>query len=280
MHLSTFIPMRLFFCSDLTDNQFTAGLPSFHPEAPVAIALLHNNYFEGPVSILNRNGSCLAPNSTVTLASNCLRDRASPCGPQEQASTTCSVLEDAITIIQGRSFSHASPSTGMSILPSPIQLFNGTTCQTVSLSTSFSLCLPSSVGSPGRVTLSILPSSGSGVGLSIEFDPWDPAGSQIGLNIGGSVVSVATASSNFSLLGPAPTYVWIAYDAHAKALSVYGSKETIRPDVPILRYYFSLCLALRPQPLTSTSTSFFMGLTAKGAVYVRDWCLSTCESEY
>ena len=275
------------FCSDLTDNQFTAGLPSFHPKAPLGITLLHKNYFDGGMSNLNRSGACISPSSTVTLASNCLGDRPSPCDPQEEAGTTCSILEDPLTVIQGRSFTHSSPSTSMSLLPSPIQLFNGTTCQTASLSTSFSLCLQGSVGSTGRVTFAILPSiayargnlgfGSSDAGISIEFNPWDPHDNHIGLNIGGRTVSVASASLNSSLLGPGPTYVWITYDAQEMALRVYASKQTIWPDVPVLRYYFSLCVALRPQPLTSTSTSFVGGFSAAGAVQVRNWCLSTCE---
>ena len=81
--------------------------------------------------------------------------------------------------------------------------------------------------------------SGSDVRLSIEFDPWDPDGNHIRLNIGGNIVSAAK-SYNSSLRGPGPTYVWITHDAQEKALSVYVSQHAIRPDIPVLQYYFSL----------------------------------------
>ena len=152
-----------------------------------------------------------------------------------------------------------------------------------------------SVASTGGVTFSILQSplgptsytsgglgySNSGVGLSVEFDvrkdAWDPDGNHIGLNFGGSVVSVATASLNFSLLGPALTYVWITYEPGNKVLRVYASKQSSpQPATPVLQYFVSLCVLLRDQPLSSDSTDYFVGFTAEGSMQpaVSNWCFS------
>ena len=185
--------------------------------------------------------------------------------------------------------------SGLALMPSRITLFDNSTCQTATLKTSFSLSMDPSVASTGGVTFAILQASSgptsyttgglgysnSGVGLSVEFDvwkdDWDPDGNHIGLNIGGSVVSVATANLNFSLLGPAPTYVWITYEPGEKVLRVYASKQSSpRPATPVLQYFLSLCVVLRDQPLTSDSTAYFVGFTGEGSMQpaVTNWCFS------
>ena len=190
---------------------------------------------------------------------------------------------------------NTQPVTGLALLTSPITLFNDSTCQTATFNTSFSLYIENSTASTGGMTFAILQSSSgptsytsgglgysnSGVGLSVEFDvrkdAWDPDGNHIGLNFGGSVVSVATARLNFSLLGPAPTFVWITYEPGNKVLKVYASKQSSpQPATPVLQYFVSLCVLLRDQPLGSNSTAYFVGFTAEGPMQpaIKDWCFS------
>ena len=190
-----------------------------------------------------------------------------------------------------------NPLQGLALLSNPVTLFEQNTCNTATLNTSFSLSMDPSAASTGGVTFAILQSSsgpssytsgglgylGSGQGLSIEFDvwkdAWDPDGNHIGLNIGGSVESVTTASLNFSLLGPAPTYVWITYEPGEKALRVFASKQRSKPAAPLLQYFVSLCVLLRPQPLQQDSVRFFAGFTAEGPMLltISDWCFSASE---
>ena len=104
-----FIPpiTRHFLYSDLSDNRFTANLPSFNPSASVAIALLQNNYFMGGVSNLVRSSVCTSASSTVTLGSNCL-PASSPstasCGLQQQriesiCNVTCALCPNACFLV-------------------------------------------------------------------------------------------------------------------------------------------------------------------------------------
>ena len=207
------------------------------------------------------------------------------------------LLQGTVKITQSLVFSkpaNNSQVTSFALMPSPITPFDNSTCKTATLNTSFSLSMDPSTASTGGVTFAILKSSSgpthytsgglgysnSGIGLSVEFDvwkdSWDPDGNHIGLNIGGSVVSVATASLNFSLLGPAPTYVWITYEPGDKVLRVYASKQSSKPATPVLQYFVSLCVLLRDQPLGSNSTAYFVGFTAEGSMQpaVSNWCFS------
>ena len=146
--------------------------------------------------------------------------------------------------------------------------------------------LKSSSG-PGIYSIGGLGYENSGVGLSVEFDvwkdTWDPDGNHIGLNIGGSVLSVATAGLNFSLLGPAPTYVWITYEPEDKVLRVYASKQSSpQPATPVLQYFVSLCVLLRDQPLSYDSTAYFVGFTGEGRMQpaVSNWCFSASKATH
>ena len=207
------------------------------------------------------------------------------------------VLAGSAKVTQGLLFTKPDRTgvTSFALLPSPVTLFDNSTCKTATLNTSFTLSIDPAAASTGGVTFAILQSSagpgsyfsgglgynGSGVGLSVEFDvwkdAWDPDGNHIGLNIGGNVQSVATASLNFSLLGPEPTFVWITYESPDKVLRVYASKQSSpMPDTPVLLYYVSLCVLLRDQPLSSASTAFYVGFTGEGSMQpaIRNWCFS------
>lgn len=76
--------------------------------------------------------------------------------------------------------------------------------------------------------------------VGIEFDNWynsevnDPSGNHIGINVNGSVVSVATFDISPGFNGTGPWYAWVDYDG--SDLSVSVSQTDSKPDSAMLSY--------------------------------------------
>lgn len=76
--------------------------------------------------------------------------------------------------------------------------------------------------------------------VGIEFDNWynsevgDPSGNHIGININGSVVSVATLDISPEFNGTGPWYAWVDYDGNLLSVSV--SQTDLKPDAAMLTY--------------------------------------------
>ena len=123
----------------------------------------------------------------------------------------------------------------------------------------------------------------TGTGLAVEFDfsreMGDPNANHIGINTGGSVKSVGTASPPFPMTNGSTVFVWI--DFAASSLSVFVSLGEEKPSTPALQQQgVDICQALRPPPLTSASRKFFVGFTAqsngqKTGIFIQDWCFTT-----
>ncbi|CAI5488179.1 unnamed protein product, partial [Closterium sp. Naga37s-1] len=122
-------------------------------------------------------------------------------------------------------------------------------------------------GSPGGTSRS-KNSSGSSSG--------EPGGNHVGVNVNGSVVSIATAAAPTPLNDGTSKYAWIDYDpsappdaaapaatataAAAGTLRVFlSSTRSPRPSKPVLSARISLCDVLQPTRLEST---FAVGFTA------------------
>jgi hypothetical protein len=76
--------------------------------------------------------------------------------------------------------------------------------------------------------------------VGIEFDNWynsevnDPSGNHIGINVNGSVVSVATLDISPEFNGTGPWYAWVDYNG--SVLSVSVSQTDQKPDSAMLSY--------------------------------------------
>jgi hypothetical protein len=102
---------------------------------------------------------------------------------------------------------------------------------------------------------------GIGASLGVEFDnfdngpPDDPDGSHVGIDLNGSVTSVATASSPADLDLPEDRFVWIDYDGVTGNLEVRLSDADARPLAALLTYNVDLEALLG-------GTSAFVGFTS------------------
>ncbi|CAI5498243.1 unnamed protein product [Closterium sp. Naga37s-1] len=101
--------------------------------------------------------------------------------------------------------------------------------------------------------------------LAVEFDTFqdassgDPSNSHVGINIGGSVISISTAAVPGLNTG-STKYAWIDYSpVKGGLLAVYVASAATRPAKPILKRSVSLCDVLKP---TFEEATFVVGFTA------------------
>ncbi|GJP33724.1 hypothetical protein CLOM_g18244 [Closterium sp. NIES-68] len=199
------------------------------------------------------------------------------------------------------------PSWGAAFLVSPIRLFsyairNHSCGRDIAFSLSFSFAITPTAGSSGvgaggfAFVLSasdtvIGGGGGSTVGyagmdersLAVEFDTLkdpsseDPDNSHIGINIGGSVVSIASVAVP-RLNSGSTKYAWIDYTPlKGGVLRVFLSSDPSRPTKPTLARSLSLCAVLRP---TFEEATFVVGFTGASSDppqqhVVEQWALDT-----
>ncbi|CAI7863569.1 unnamed protein product [Closterium sp. NIES-53] len=172
----------------------------------------------------------------------------------------------------------------------------------IALKLSFSFSIAPATGSNGvgkgglafvlTATDSVPGGDGSTVGyagmdersLVVEFDTFqdassgDPSNSHVGFNIGGSVISIATAAVPELNTG-STKYAWIEYSpVKGGLLSVYVASAATRPAKPVLTRRVSLCDVLKP---TFEEATFVLGFTAASSDppkehTVLQWSLDTC----
>ncbi|CAI5465050.1 unnamed protein product [Closterium sp. Yama58-4] len=101
--------------------------------------------------------------------------------------------------------------------------------------------------------------------IAVEFDTFqdasssDPDSSHVGINVGGSVVSISTAAVPGLNTG-STKYTWIDYSPmKGGLLSVYVASAASRPAKPTLKRSVSLCDVLKP---TFEQATFVVGFTA------------------
>lgn len=78
--------------------------------------------------------------------------------------------------------------------------------------------------------------------LGIEFDTWfngdfgDQNGNHVGIDLGGSIVSVSSIAAPFQLDGGTDLTAWVDYDGANKLLEVRLNNSAARPDAALLSY--------------------------------------------
>ena len=130
-------------------------------------------------------------------------------------------------------------------------------------------------------------------GLAIEFDTledsFDPSGNfkanHIGIDVGGSLTSVATRPVPFVLAGDRKVLkdAEIKYDPRTQLLSVHVSTDSETALEPLLTRYLDLCSALKLQS-TSVAPTLYVGFTGGsrkainiGKYNIYNWKVSTGE---
>ncbi|CAI5458532.1 unnamed protein product, partial [Closterium sp. Yama58-4] len=138
-------------------------------------------------------------------------------------------------------------------------------------SLAFSLDPDSEAGGDGLmfVVSAALPDRLGGVGkrsVAVEFDSVlsvkhsDPNDNHVGVNVGGSPVSLASATAPLILNDAHTKHAWIHYDpTSAGTLRVFLSSDPQQPLTPTLRARVSLCSLLQPKASTA---AFYVGFTA------------------
>ncbi|GJP55419.1 hypothetical protein CLOM_g14371 [Closterium sp. NIES-68] len=117
--------------------------------------------------------------------------------------------------------------------------------------------------------------AGVGVGgvgrrsVGVEFDSVlsvkhsDPNDNHVGVNVGGSPVSLASATAPLILNDAQTKHAWIHYDpTSGGTLRVFLSSNPVQPLTPTLRARVSLCSILQP---TAADTNFFFSFVATTA---------------
>ncbi|GJP71077.1 hypothetical protein CLOP_g1938 [Closterium sp. NIES-67] len=120
----------------------------------------------------------------------------------------------------------------------------------------------------------LLPKKGASVGLGgvgrrsvgVEFDSVlsvkhsDPNDNHVGVNVGGSPVSLASATAPLILNDAQTKHAWIHYDpTSGGTLRVFLSSDPVQPPTPTLTASVSLCSALKP---TASDSLFLFGFVA------------------
>ncbi|GJP55408.1 hypothetical protein CLOM_g14366 [Closterium sp. NIES-68] len=135
----------------------------------------------------------------------------------------------------------------------------------------FSLHPDSEAGGDGLVFVvaAALPDRLGGVGrrsVGVEFDSVlsvkhsDPNDNHVGVNVGGSPVSLASATAPLILNDAQTKHAWIHYDpTSGGTLRVFLSSDPVQPLTPTLRARVSLCSILQPK---ASSAAFYVGFTA------------------
>ncbi|GJP42044.1 hypothetical protein CLOM_g1640 [Closterium sp. NIES-68] len=102
--------------------------------------------------------------------------------------------------------------------------------------------------------------------VGVEFDSVlsvkhsDPNDNHVGVNVGGSPVSLASATAPLILNDAQTKHAWIHYDpTSGGTLRVFLSSDPVQPPTPTLTASVSLCSALKP---TASDSLFLFGFVA------------------
>ncbi|CAI5517874.1 unnamed protein product, partial [Closterium sp. Naga37s-1] len=172
----------------------------------------------------------------------------------------------------------ANATWGTAFTAAPLPLFSyfntKATCGyqfAFNVSLAFSLDPEAEAGGDGLVFVvaAALPDRLGGVGkrsVAVEFDSVlsvkhsDPNDNHVGVNVGGSPVSLASATAPLILNDAHTKHAWIHYDpTSGGTLRVFLSSDPDQPPPPILRARVSLCSILQPK---ASAAAFYIGFTA------------------
>ncbi|CAI5947043.1 unnamed protein product [Closterium sp. NIES-65] len=172
----------------------------------------------------------------------------------------------------------ANATWGTAFTAAPLPLFSyfntKATCGyqlAFNVSLAFSLDPEAEAGGDGLVFVvaAALPDRLGGVGkrsVAVEFDSVlsvkhsDPNDNHVGVNVGGSPVSLASATAPLILNDGHTKHAWIHYDpTSGGTLRVFLSSDPDQPPTPVLRARVSLCSILQPK---ASAAAFYVGFTA------------------
>ncbi|CAI5479404.1 unnamed protein product [Closterium sp. Yama58-4] len=172
----------------------------------------------------------------------------------------------------------ANATWGTAFTAAPLPLFSyfntKATCGyqfAFNVSLAFSLDPDSEAGGDGLVFVvtAALPDRLGGVGkrsVAVEFDSvlsvkhGNPNDNHVGVNVGGSPVSLASATAPLILNDAHTKHAWIHYDpTSGGTLRIFLSSDPDQPPIPILRARVSLCSILQPK---ASAAAFYVGFTA------------------
>ncbi|CAI5950251.1 unnamed protein product [Closterium sp. NIES-64] len=172
----------------------------------------------------------------------------------------------------------ANATWGTAFTAAPLPLFSyfntKATCGyqlAFNVSLAFSLDPEAEAGGDGLVFVvaAALPDRLGGVGkrsVAVEFDSVlsvkhsDPNDNHVGVNVGGSPVSLASATAPLILNDAHTKHAWIHYDPTSSGtLRVFLSSDPDQPPTPVLRARVSLCSILQPK---ASAAAFYVGFTA------------------
>lgn len=132
---------------------------------------------------------------------------------------------------------------------------------------------------------------GTGPGIAVEFDTvsdsWDPPSPHVGIDAGGSVVSLAVAEALMltlkdSLFHRLGFYAWIEYSPQTQTLRVYLSQSPAKPDDPLLSQNLDFCSTVGLNA-GAVLPALYVGFTGgsdsvnKGDTIIMDWVVTTGE---
>ncbi|GJP31225.1 hypothetical protein CLOM_g10158 [Closterium sp. NIES-68] len=251
--------------------------------------------------LCNGHGVCSFNSSVQESACTCDSNFDNQAGPhsctysvlpstESSQSTAVSLSAAATQLFNGSIIltPSASSTWGAAVVQTPIRLFHfidspGPCGTPFAFNASFTFAMrPAAQGAGGEglaFVVSASPPQGAaaGVGLGgvrkrsvgVEFDSVlsvkhsDPNDNHVGVNVGGSPVSLASATAPLILNDAQTKHAWIHYDpTSGGTLRVFLSSDPVQPLTPTLRARVSLCSILQP---TAAETNFFFGFIASTA---------------
>ncbi|CAI5518920.1 unnamed protein product, partial [Closterium sp. Naga37s-1] len=249
-------------------NQFTGDVPIPASKALTLVDVQGNYFSSAPIRPKNCSATSLMlyDNFDPVLASS--------------AATPMVLSGSALTSADGALLltpkANATWGTAFTVAPLPLFSYFNTkaTCGyqlAFNVSLAFSLDPEAEAGGDGLVFVvaAALPDRLGGVGkrsVAVEFDSVlsvkhsDPNDNHVGVNVGGSPVSLTSATAPLILNDAHTKHAWIHYDpTSGGTLRVFLSSDPQQPLNPILRARVSLCSILQPK---ASSAAFYVGFTA------------------
>ncbi|CAI5950217.1 unnamed protein product [Closterium sp. NIES-64] len=286
-------PMKKLKILSLSFNQFTGDVPM--PASPALSSVnIQSNYFTS-APIRPKNCSAVS----LRLFDNCLPTLLCGSQQRQRSNASCAAfcgLVDPVLassaatpmVLSGSALTSAggallltpkaNATWGTAFTAAPLPLFSyfntKATCGyqlAFNVSLAFSLDPEAEAGGDGLVFVvsAALPDRLGGVGkrsVAVEFDSVlsvkhsDPNDNHVGVNVGGSPVSLASATAPLILNDAHTKHAWIHYDpTSGGTLRVFLSSDPDQPPTPVLRARVSLCSILQPK---ASSAAFYVGFTA------------------
>ncbi|MEM1079168.1 MAG: L-type lectin-domain containing protein [Pseudomonadota bacterium] len=184
---------------------------------------------------------------------------------QLNGTASLNAAQDTLTLTESADYQN-----GSAFLSSPVAI-----TETTAISSAFELNFssPRGGGADGIVFVvqsapagaSALGFNGGGIGyegitdsVAVEFDTWqntqfsDPNGNHVGINLNGSVTSIATGTPGFTIETTDSLFAWVEYDG--TTLDVFASTNDVKPGASLVSANLDLFDIVGPEA--------FVGFTA------------------